>query len=177
MAGAEIRREQVLERLADHMLAHGIDASSLRPLAAAAGTSDRMLLYYFTDKAEILECTLDLVVRRLTAMLAPATRKSPQPAEKLRKAIWTVVRARELQPYMRLWLDIATRAARDEAPFRAVGERIARSFMAWIAPQLEADDERARTLGAARLLVEIEGLLLLEAVGAGDLCTLALRNP
>lgn len=159
------------------MLAHGLDASSLRPLAAAAGTSDRMLLYYFTDKADILESTLDLVVRRLTAALAPITRKTPQPADKLRKAIWSVVRADELHPYMRLWLDIAARAARDEAPFRAVGERIARGFMAWIASQLDAESDRARTLQAARMLAEIEGLLLLDAVGAGDLCALALRTP
>jgi AcrR family transcriptional regulator len=170
VVSAEVRREQILERLADHVLEHGLEASSLRPLAAAGGTSDRMLLYYFADKAEILACVLDLVTQRLANLLAPAARRTPQPYAKLRASIWAVVRADELQPYMRLWLDIAARAARDEPPFRTVGERIARGFLAWGAAQLKVANERERAAQAARLLTEIEGMLVLEAVGLGDAC-------
>ena len=43
MARIEDRRALLLGKLADHVLAHGLSASSLRPLAKAAGTSDRML--------------------------------------------------------------------------------------------------------------------------------------
>jgi len=39
------RRQAALERMADHLLREGMTGASLRPLAAAAGTSDRMLLY------------------------------------------------------------------------------------------------------------------------------------
>ena len=52
------RREAAIERMADHVLAEGLAAATLRPLAAAAGTSDRMLLYYFADKDELLTATL-----------------------------------------------------------------------------------------------------------------------
>ena len=48
------RREAAIERMADHVLSEGLAAGTLRPLAAAAGTSDRMLLYYFADKDELL---------------------------------------------------------------------------------------------------------------------------
>lgn len=61
MRKADTRRQQILERLADHVLAHGMQAASLRPLAAAAGTSDRMLLHYFADKEELITATLALV--------------------------------------------------------------------------------------------------------------------
>jgi AcrR family transcriptional regulator len=48
------RLSLLLDRLADYVLAHGLTASSLRPLARAAGTSDRMLLYYFADKDAVM---------------------------------------------------------------------------------------------------------------------------
>ena len=38
-------RTRLLDRLAAHVIAHGLSAASLRPLAKAAGTSDRMLMY------------------------------------------------------------------------------------------------------------------------------------
>ena len=48
----DTQRAAVTERLSSHILAHGLARSSLRELAAAAGVSDRMLLYYFDDKSE-----------------------------------------------------------------------------------------------------------------------------
>ena len=35
MRKAELRKQLLLERMADHVLAHGLQAASLRPLAAA----------------------------------------------------------------------------------------------------------------------------------------------
>ena len=58
---ADDRRDALIDRLADHMLAIGIGASSLRTLAKAAGTSDRMLLYYFRDKDELVAATLERI--------------------------------------------------------------------------------------------------------------------
>ncbi|MFY8208820.1 MAG: TetR/AcrR family transcriptional regulator, partial [Caulobacter sp.] len=43
------QRARVIAVLADHLLATGLSQASLRQLAAAAGVSDRMLLYYFAD--------------------------------------------------------------------------------------------------------------------------------
>ncbi|MCA3750444.1 MAG: TetR family transcriptional regulator, partial [Phenylobacterium sp.] len=48
------QRQVVTERLAGHLLASGLSRTSVRQLAAAAQVSDRMLLYYFRDKAEAL---------------------------------------------------------------------------------------------------------------------------
>mgnify|MGYP000446911998 CR=1 FL=1 len=58
MALRAAQRQVVTERLAGHLLASGLARTSVRQLAAAAGISDRMLLYYFRDKAEALvACT------------------------------------------------------------------------------------------------------------------------
>jgi AcrR family transcriptional regulator len=49
-----VQRQVVTERLAGHLLATGLARTSVRQMAAAAGVSDRMLLYYFKDKAEVI---------------------------------------------------------------------------------------------------------------------------
>jgi len=52
------RREELTEAAADYLLDHGLIGLSLRPLAAALGTSDRMLLYHFADKDDLVATVL-----------------------------------------------------------------------------------------------------------------------
>ena len=73
------RREELAEAATDYALEHGLIGLSLRPLAAALGTSDRMLLYHFRDKddlvATILRTSTDRSVasiRALPAVVRPA---------------------------------------------------------------------------------------------------------
>ena len=41
------KRDELVQAATDHALEHGLIGLSLRPLAAAIGTSDRMLIYHF----------------------------------------------------------------------------------------------------------------------------------
>jgi AcrR family transcriptional regulator len=52
------RREILAEAATDYVLEHGLLGLSLRPLAAALGTSDRMLLYHFADKDDLVATVL-----------------------------------------------------------------------------------------------------------------------
>ena len=56
----DTRRAEIILRLTDYVLAEGLSATSLRPLAKAAGMRDRMLLYYFADKLVIITAVLEL---------------------------------------------------------------------------------------------------------------------
>ena len=47
-------RDRLLAATVEHATAHGISELSLRQLAAALGTSHRMLVYYFGSKEELL---------------------------------------------------------------------------------------------------------------------------
>ena len=48
------RRQVLAEAATDYVIEHGLIDLSLRPLAAALGTSDRMLLYHFRDKNDLV---------------------------------------------------------------------------------------------------------------------------
>lgn len=163
------RRQEIIQRLTEHVLAEGLSASSLRPLAKAAGTSDRMLLYYFADKAEIITAILEEISARLVAKLGERTASVPVPVDSLRANLAAMLFVDDLWPYMRIWLEVASRAAMGDPYYRAVGEQIGRGFYEWGKAQLLSESEEQRDVDAARLLVTIEGMLLLKSLGLDDI--------
>ena len=48
------RRQELLDGTVDYIIGHGVAGLSLRPLADALGTSDRMLIHHFGSKQELL---------------------------------------------------------------------------------------------------------------------------
>lgn len=159
------KREDILEELADHVLENGLDGASLRPLAAAIGTSDRMLLYYFPDKATLVSAILQCVAQRLARQLAdevPLGRALDVGA--MQATLRDTLRKPALRPYMRLWLELSGHAARGEEPHRSIGAAIAQGFLDWIAQRL-AGPAAAAPAAALSILIQIEGILLLEAYG------------
>ena len=78
---AEGRRSELADAATDYVLEHGVAGLSLRPLAAALGTSDRMLVYHFGSKDALVAELLERSSRRSVAVIAalPAAR-SPRTA-------------------------------------------------------------------------------------------------
>lgn len=167
MAKKQDRLDHLTDRLADHILAHGLAASSLRPLARAAGTSDRMLLYYFADKDAVVAAALGRIARRMIALLDAAAPHEPLPPDALRRHLDPLMANPAVAPFMRVWLDMAARAAHGDQAVRAIGARIGEAFLDWLARHLAVADD-VRRASAARLLIEIEGTALLASLGLDD---------
>ena len=170
----DTRRAEIVERLTEYVLAEGLSASSLRPLAKAAGTSDRMLLYYFKDKSEIITAVLQQISTQLVEIVGTHTADEPLPVDALRRKLAGIVFEDALWPYMRIWLEVASRAAMGDPYYRAVGEQIGRGFLEWGKMQLKFDSDAQRDIDAARLLVSIEGMLFLKSIGLDDINAKAL---
>ncbi len=166
MSVREDRREAAIERMADHVLSEGLGAATLRPLAAAAGTSDRMLLYYFADKDELLTATLDRIATRMIVQLDDAIPVEPRrPFPVLLEQVWAAMASESLQPFMPLWLDLASGAARGLQPHRDVAGEIADGFLAWVTIRLQPESDGEPSLLAPLFLVSVEGMYLLKAIG------------
>lgn len=161
------QRERVLEALTAHLLRTGLSQASLRQLAAAAGVSDRMLLYYFADKAEVLAAVMarlaGAMAQRLGAAIPEGAGLSPDAfmAKAGRLAL-----DQDFLPFMRLWLEVVAAAGRGEAPFADISHQVMQGFLDWIGQRLDAPEGPVRQGLAAMILAVIDGLVLVEA-GAG----------
>lgn len=171
------RREAAIERMADHVLAEGLGAATLRPLAAAAGTSDRMLLYYFVDKDELLAATLDRVAARMIVALDEVIPATPQKSfGALLDQAWIALASERLQPFMPLWLDLAAGAARGLQPHREIAGRIADGFLSWVSIRLLPEDDGKPSPMAPLFLAVIEGSHLLSAFGRSSIANTAIKQ-
>lgn len=171
------RREAALDRIADHLQREGLEGATLRAMAAAAGTSDRMLLYYFADKDELLASALGRVAGRMAVLLDRAVPgEGALERQALLESVWSAAAESALAPFMRLWIEIAAAAARGREPYRAVAGAIADGFRAWLAQRLVAPNGVDPDAQAARLLATIEGLLLLDAVGRRSMADQAVAG-
>lgn len=100
------------------MLAHGLIELSLRPLAAELGTSDRMLLYHFGSKdelvADVLRCSNDRAVAQIDALA---------PSADLRAAVgdlWAAVQAAPADRCTRIYVEASALGLFGREPYASV---------------------------------------------------------
>lgn len=164
------QRETVVERLAAHLLETGLSRTSLRQLAAAAGVSDRMLLYYFADKAEVLSAVMTRVAGELAMRLAEAIPGDTplKPAELVRRAA-AFTTGPEMRRFMRLWVEVVAAAARGEAPFPAIVAQVMAGFQLWVDSRLDLPAGADREGTAAAIIAVIDGLALVDICAEDDI--------
>lgn len=145
--------------IADYVLKHGIAEASLRPMAKAAGTSDRMLLYHYDSKSGVIDAALREIVRRNIDMLESALPEDQIPADRLMEVIGLAMTNGLFDLSLAVFFELASRAQRGDPIAKEIGLAIAQHFRDWIATRL-TEPERA-----VELLAAVEGWGVLNAVG------------
>ena len=122
------RREQWTHAATDYVLQHGLIGLSLRPLAAAIGTSDRMLLYHFDTKDDLVAAIL-----RHSNDRAIAAIEALPPSADLRAAVrdlWSVASSAAFEPCTRLYVEAAALGLFGREPYASV---VREANDAWLA--------------------------------------------
>ncbi len=166
--------ETLLPPMAAHVLEHGIAGVSLRPLARAAGTSDRMLIYHFGNRQGAIDALLDYLAGLYEAGLEAALpqERAPDRKETLRR-ILKITAAPELSPFMRLWWEVVAASAAGDETFRKSASSTMGLLLGWLEAHMPENDPDPK--GGARLLLTfIEGSQMLGAVGQADIAEAAL---
>jgi AcrR family transcriptional regulator len=149
------RRQELLDAVVKECAERGIGDRSLRNVAAAVGTSHRMLLHHFGSRNELLLAIVDEVERRQRALLPELP---IEPAAAI-AAMWADLRRPELRPFERLFFECYARGVQGEQPFARM---LPSAVEAWLADASAADPALVR-LG----LAVMRGLLL-DLVGTDD---------
>ncbi|MEL6686596.1 MAG: TetR/AcrR family transcriptional regulator [Pseudomonadota bacterium] len=147
------------DALADYMLTHGISAVSLRPMAKAAGTSDRMLVYHYGSKAGVIEAALQEIAQRNMAALEAALPPERLPAGQLLSVLEAVARSKAFDPVYAVFFELSAMALRGDETAKATGHAVASHFLNWIADRI-TEPERA-----GELLASVEGWGMLNGLG------------
>jgi AcrR family transcriptional regulator len=153
------RRQELLDAVVAEFAVRGIGDRSLRDLAAAVGTSHRMLLHHFGSRNDLLVAIVEEVERRQMAVL----RELPsEPAEAI-AAMWADLRRPELRPFERLFFECYARGVQGEQPFARM---LPGAVDAWLTD--DATTGSAADPALMRLGLAVARGLLLDLVATGD---------
>jgi len=144
MKKIESKRQVVIEKIADHLLVHGLKGSSLRKNGGyCTKRAIGMLLYYFADKRELM-----------TAASYPGNSPSGKPfgecpPEKMTFQIFLphlakMMKDPEFVRILRLSLELVALAAEKKDPMGPSSGKSLVRFFGWIASALQVDRERLR---------------------------------
>jgi AcrR family transcriptional regulator len=155
------RRRTLLNALFDDFAANGIGDRSLRDVAAAVGTSHRMLLHHFGSRDELLLAIVDEAERRQMA----AVPDLPQDPADGFAVMWADLRRPELRNLERLFFECYSRAAQGEKPFTKM---ISGAVDGWLHEVEAASVDVPYNSAMARLGLAVTRGLLLDLVATGD---------
>ena len=97
-------RSELLERVLAEVSANGLADRSLRELAAAIGSSHRMLIYHFGSRAGLISAVVETVEAQQRELLAALAVETDDPIE-LARALWRQTATPELRPFVRLFFE------------------------------------------------------------------------
>jgi AcrR family transcriptional regulator len=166
------RKEELLDRAYEYVLQHGLADMSLRPLAAAVGSSPRVLLFLFDSKDGLVRALLERARADELALLE-RVRTAAEPGDLVAapgdlaaavRATWQWLVAPAHRPLLVLWLEAYARSLADPAgPWAGFAEQTVSDWLAVLSATEDSTDPAARTLALAVL----RGALL-DLLATGD---------
>ncbi len=155
-------RSELLDRISDYVLEHGVADLSLRPLAAAVGLSPRTLLHHFASKEAIIGGILQRVRERQMVVFDMLRRAGKTTPRTVCEAAFAYMRDPAIMPAMRLFFETYAMALRDPKRFPRFLERAVGDWLAFLTEPLVAAgmDEHMARVCATITLALYRGLML-----------------
>jgi AcrR family transcriptional regulator len=159
--------EDLLQKCLAYFLKHGVANLSLRPLAAAAGTSARMLLHHFGSKERLIATVMDRVRSRLQISFESAVlAQSHADCAEVMLAFWKLTTSRKYRPYLKLLFEVQILAIQNPTRYAQYLSDTSASWVRVIERTLPSGTRRQVT---ATLATAVLDGLMLEYLSTGDL--------
>lgn len=159
-------RKQLLRQCLAYFLHYGVANLSLRPLAAASGTSARMLVHHFGSKTGLIAAVMEEVRSRLQSSFQKLTSSDRRDSEMLMLAFWHLVTSKANLPYTRLLLEVQVLAIQNPTRYE---QYLADTSKTWLRLVERALPSGKNRLATATLCTAVIDGLLLELLSNGDL--------
>jgi len=161
--GPRHSREEILDAAVATAFAEGLHRLTYARVATRLGTSDRMVVYYFATKADLVGAVLVEIGVRLQASLAPAV-TAPLPDHRaLARSLWPHLARPESDPVFARFFEAMGLAAAGSAPYADLVPLLVEAWIDWAAGMIAAPDGVRRSEATAAIAM-IDGLLLLRQI-------------
>jgi len=138
------QRDRLLGLAVDHVLSNGVASLTLRGLAAAIGSNNRMLLYYFGSKEQLTVDALHSASSRFPRFrsISHDLRTSPSDLGARLSEAWDGISAAETRPFARLFFEVFGLAVNRPDVYGAWLESVAHELVDDVTATLEREGMR-----------------------------------
>lgn len=170
---ASPRRRELLDLAYRYVLEHGMSELSLRPLAAAIGSSPRVLLYLFGSKEGLVAALLDRARQEELAMLADlrhAVGDRPPGLHAVAGRVWHWLSADAHRALLALWLESYARSlVEPDGPWAGFARATVTDWLDLLsAAQPPAERRTARGRARRTLVLAVLRGAVLDLLATGD---------
>jgi AcrR family transcriptional regulator len=159
-----VRKQDLLDDVIADLERQGIGDRSLRDIAAAVGTSHRMLIHHFGSRQGLLT----EVVRRVEDAQRLFLATLDAPPDEIATVMWERLSDPRAWPSERLFFECYARASRGEEPYASLLPGLVTDWLDRLAEMGPAAADPDRAPAQARLGLALFRGLLLDLVGTGD---------
>jgi AcrR family transcriptional regulator len=168
--GHKHSKDEILEGALAAAVDDGLSQLTFGRLAKRLGIHDRMVVYYFPTKNDLIREVLSSMGQQLQqTLLAAFTSPAADHLELVRSA-WPVLSHADADSFFALFFEANGLAAAGREPYRTVVPALVGAWIDWAATFVEGAPKRRRTEAEAAIAL-IDGLLLLRLLAgpaAGD---------
>ena len=143
------------------VLRDGIANLTFRKVADELSCSDRMVVYYFPTKSDLVTAAVVSLSQEMQDLLEKAFGNESRPAGELVEIAWPVLTKKTGDQIFKVFLEVIGLSAAGVDPFKQIAPAILEEWVTWLSPRVQAGNERLRRQRALGVMAQIDGLLLL----------------
>lgn len=173
--GHKHTKAEILEGALAAALDDGLSQLTFGRLAKRLGISDRIIVYYFPTKDDLITEVVVSMGLRLQETLAGAFSSPAADYTELVRAAWPVLARPEADPIFALFFEANGLATAGRDPYRTLVPQLVELWIDWASNFIEGSPARRRT-DAEAAIATIDGLLLLRLLAGPDSADRAARR-
>ena len=146
---------------------HGLSQLTFGRVAKRLGISDRIVVYYFPTKDDLIGEVLYAMGAELQATLAPTLTTPAADHLELLRTAWPILARVESDPVFALFFEAGGLAAAGREPFRTLVPQLMQAWIEWAAEFVEGTRTR-RCAEAEAAIAMLDGLLLVRQLAGPE---------
>jgi len=173
--GHKHTREEILDGALAAAFDDGLSQLTFGRLAKRLGISDRVVVYYFPTKDDLIGEVIMALGARLQVTLAEAFSTRAADHIELLRAAWPVVTTPEADVVFALFFEANGLAATGREPYRSLVRDLVAIWIEWACEFLDGDAGERRAEAEAAIAI-VDGLLLLRQLSSPEAAERAARR-
>ena len=172
--GHKHSKAEILEGAVAAAFEDGLSQLTFGRVAKRLGISDRIVVYYFPSKDDLIGEVLLAMGLQLQATLAPAFTTPVADHAALLRTAWPILARPEADPVFALFFEAGGLAATGLEPFATLVPPLVEAWIEWATAFISGTKAKRRAEAEAAIAM-LDGLLLMRQIGGPELADRAAR--